>query len=76
MPVSTPVPADSSADLKKPLLAHGKLTSDPDPQKAMMTQDEFEHFYKTEGKKYMWDNNFSDVSEAGQDLKKQYRGQR
>jgi len=48
--------------------------SDPDPKKALMTEDDFEHYYKTAGKKYMWDNVLSDISEEGQSYKKMYKG--
>jgi len=47
-------------DLKKPSM----FTEDNDLDMVLMSKIEFSDFYKNNGRKYMWDNYFTDLSET------------
>ena len=62
-------------NLPKPTLRDGVVAGEADPAKCLLPVNAFIEYQKGDGRKYMWDNYFTQVSEAGAPAM-EYRGQR
>ena len=59
------------------MLKDGAVGGDPDPKKQLLSANDFLAFQKGDARQYMWDNYFTDVSDAKEAKGSvQYRGQR
>lgn len=62
-------------NLPKPTLRDGFVAGEADPSKYLLPANAFIEYQKGDGRKYMWDNYFTQVSAAGAPAM-EYRGQR